>query len=1189
MTRTERDGLLLVMVAGMLTLLGLTAAAFLHTVHLTGLSARAAAATAEVRLAAESGLVYAAGRLWESTDRFPGAPRLGEPGFDVNASRRPAVVNRGDDWHYRAYDRDDGAWMADSDGPVPVDWLDPPPTQTLHPSYAHGEPWEDLDGNALHDSGEPWNDADGNGRRDVHSVRLRGASPGGMRVRLRVEAGADAKIPINVSPDVDSPHLAPVRAWVNRLGAVLGISRVDVECENGVVLAWSDVGDRLFAAFPAGGWTRVEDLKTIFSEDEYRAIRRFVTTASPLMPALHLTLQTDKPGDGSGDPVGTSSAIGVLNLNVAPLRLLEAALRYRRTSALDRVAHGLVDAAETIDPHTELPYTAYPSVVILHPPEALRAAAGLAARARATGGFRSRLELFRFIDWQKETWFPNDIVHAIDPSYAYPSEGYQNVKVDATFASFFDQRPREVPAGLATYDVDRFVRTAPGHYPGSGRQRELAPLVSEPPLLTKPTTPYTGDQPWNGGGSTVSDDVNWTLAPPLSFDILSLSSAGEGTPEARAEGSCQVGQTVFLFTQEDFQNLAGYPPPWGNPNVLPGSRLTTRGLRVQGAPTYTTSGTPTTLDVVTFPLYPRETFDPGSFMESVGPGGVALAHAPQDYLSPTDGLFQARFAYLAGETSFPDDSDIEKQQAWSGTGFNLFPVFRDTSIEKYRSENIAGMISVFTTSTPFGTTLLNPNRYSFYQSDVSNPNGLPELPAGRVPVPAAFMGKSGYDPTPVGDGDFQALTNLVFHFTYTGPLSPTYGTPDNVFSTFVFALETANSTASIVNLGGSSRMSLWKRADGGWSLEFRNGSIYTIKPDEPEVRYLWHVNSWGAWIQDPNMSPDNKIKEGHTQRFVGFHKPPPAPGQPPDVTSPRDPSWEDAPAVHRITVYYFAEDADAGAPQYPPTRVRCGVFVDGQHVVDHTWTRVLSAPCLPFDHAQYDPRAAPYPSAELFYRIGPAGPIGPSGLGLDLTGDGRRILDVTFSRATDVVFATAPGDRDNPKADEAVASAQTAHDAYRAAPRDFFQRKGAFSSARYVLPSPMTLSEANWGGILPQVLWEGLSSPESALLLTLYGHDAEDALVGTIPLTLRKMPTEAAGAEAFFLPMGSPRAPLGRDRIAAFSFDASFDVSGWSAAGEPLTETPALDELWIAFKTPIRWRDAGGRPAASDVDNNSEK
>lgn len=1172
MTRARGSGFLLVMVAGFLTLLALISASFLAAVRLQGAASRLTAATMEARLAAEAGLAYAAGRLWESTDPFPGAPRLGDAAFDVNASRKQAVANRGDDWRYRAYDLDDGSWFADQQGAIPVDWLDPPLLSTDHPSYAHGEAWED-DGDALFEAGEKWLDADGNGRRDVYSGRLRGKGPAGTRFRLRVEAGAEAKIPINSRPDPTNPlHLSLVE-FVNRLGAVLGVSPVSFETlgGSGVPLVWSDVGDRIFAAYPEGGWGRVGDLRSVLPEGEYRALRRFVTTASPFAAERFMTLfsQRLKDGDEAGGGItGTSASPGMLNLNTAPVRLLEAFLRYRRAAATDRVAHALFDAAsDVVDPHTGTSYTAYPGIVILHPAEAFRAAAGLSARMRVSGGFRSRLELFRFIDWQKQTWFPNGIMHAAIPA-AYPSEGYQNVKADMTFASFFDQRVREAPAALATYDVDRFVRTAPGHYPGSGRQREQVPLSGRPASIRKPVAPYQGGQPFDGGGSpSVADFFAWCLGPPSAFDVLSSAASSEGHA-VTAEGSCRVGECVHIGLQEDFQNLGGRPVPWGPPDANPPeTRVTTRGIRVRGAPSFsTTSGMSEALDVVTIPLYPRETFDPGAFYESAAPGGVTLAHAPQDYLAPTGGRFQARFEYLTSDGLLPD-LEIESQQVWAGAGFSVFPVRREMSdslSEKYRGANAEGMRAVFNGSTPFGVTLGGNDRYSFYQVNANNPSDLLALPAGRVDVPAAFM-DDAYDPTVVSTGDFQAITNLVFHLTYTGPLTGSYGSREDPTKSLVFTIQTSPNEM-IQHQGGGTRVRLWKRADGAWVLEFLNGTLVTIDPLNQGRRYVWSVNSWGSWLPEPD------VVEGHTQRFTGFYKPPPAPGGEPENTVPRDPSWEETAAVHRITFFYFARDADAGTPQYPPTAVRCGVLIDGQTVIDHVWARAPNAPCLPFRPDGYDPRAAPYPSAEMFYRLGPSDLLN----GLDLAQDGRRILDVSFSRCADVVFATAPGG-DNPDTGSAFGAVKSAHNAYRAWPRDFFRRKGDFSSARYVLPEPMVLGEANWGGVIPQLIWERLASPEKAMALSLHAWREDGSLAGTIPLVMREMGVDQAGGEKFYLPLGSRADPLGRGRIRAVSFDAAFDVSGWNANNQPLTDAPALEEMWLFFRTPIRWLDGAGK------------
>lgn len=1145
-------GFLLVLVAG---LLGLLASLALSSASLAGLArggvaARRAALDAEMALA--SGLAYAASRLYASVDPFPGAPRPGDPFFESSSARVPSVANRGDDWRCRDLERDDGSWFADAQGPIPFAWLDPPWDGTLHPSWARGEAWDDANGNGLFDDGETWRDADGNGRRDVWSGRLRSGSRASPRFLLRAEPGAGAKIPINI--DRSSYGRVAVIELLNRLGAVLGVATVSRETlgGSGVPVVWSDLGTRLFAAAPREGWTDAEQVRAALPEEEYRALRRFVTLSEPLAPEDHLRLTTA----GREDP-GTQGApvLGVLHLNAVPGRLLEAFLRLRRSTGFsDRVARGLDDALpDDVDPLTGLPYARYPRVAILHPPEAWRAAAGLARRARETGGFRSRLELFRFIDGRKQDWFPNGVRHAAGASY--PSEGLQNVKVDMVFASFFGSRILSAPAALATYDVDRFVRTPDGGRLGSGRQREQAPLGNEPLFLATPAEPYVGDAPFHDGSPlAIADDVfDWSLASPGDFDVSAAGTAGDRTAPVRAARSIRLGETIFLASQEDFQNLGAYPPPWGDPrSTVPGVRLTTRGIRVEGTSDLSVStgeGGLAALDVVTVPAYPRETYDPGpsAFSESTAPGGVTLGHAPRDLLPPTEGRLQARFAYLGAGGGVPDtdvDGHLVFEEEPPGP-IALLPVSRASEFanELYGDDNLANMRAILQAATPFGTSLSGALKYAFHQAaaDGSNPNGLPSLDVGAAPVPEVFMRPFGNN---TAGGDFRAITNLAFHFTHTSPLSGQYRTPGGgLVENQVFSVQTGDSRTE----GACTQMRLFRRSDGAWILEFLNG----VLRDHNGVHW-----SDAVWYGEGNDVQSRRIA-GHTQRFEGFST---------------DRPWEASSEVRRVTVYYFARDG-AGAPSYPPTRVFCGVLIDGEPVIAHTWRFAADHPMPYEDRAAYDPEAAPLPSAEMFYRVGPAYAL--NGLP-PLADDGTRILDISFDDCTDVVFWTAPGG-DKPVS-SAVDAVRDAHDAYREG--DFFNRAGRFASARYRLSRPAVLRDISWGGVVPESVWEGLPPGARADALTVdFRGEVETGVWRAVSLKTARVPAGACGAEAFCLPVGSGPEPFGRARIAAFSFDVGFDATDWEEGGaEPLLDVPAVEEFWISLKTPPRWSDGTGRP-----------
>lgn len=246
----SRRGFVLVLVVGIMGLLLLAGVGLLQVATEAKGGSLSACRTIEARLAAASGMDYAASRL----------DRIGYP----RAPDDPAT--RGDDWTYRA--------------PVEV-----PLEAAANPSYSHGEPWRNLsfpyaldgidndadgdvdeageqnerdddgdglvdepdEGAGVHDPREAFIDLDGDGRFTAWSGRLRGgATTHATRFTLRVE-GSHGKIPINAGalwkedyyggnssgmgvpdglPDYNQVMRAPPLDWDKAIDYHLGIAHV---------------------------------------------------------------------------------------------------------------------------------------------------------------------------------------------------------------------------------------------------------------------------------------------------------------------------------------------------------------------------------------------------------------------------------------------------------------------------------------------------------------------------------------------------------------------------------------------------------------------------------------------------------------------------------------------------------------------------------------------------------------------------------------------------------------------------------------------------------------------------------------------------------------------------------------------------------------------------------------------------
>ncbi len=338
----------LVLVSGLLVVVSLLSVFFLRMTVLAGAVSRGETLHRAAALTAESGMDYAAARLWDDPLPVPDAART--------------VANAADDWACR-----DLLFV-------------PSPSASPNPSYRRGGHFKDLDLNGLYlpiaDAPNavtpfpPGWDPDGNGDFDAWSGRLRGAGgtegPFANRFSLKVES-LGGRVCIN-SGELGSPlgdhdldgilnkddtvPCAPIPGsnrmtegyledadgngvpdWrdvefrgnrhlvnlLNNLGAAAGLQTQSVLFapgdpgnpaavppippapaipELGKVVV-SDLGDTVVKNRPRGGYGSIRDLKKFMSDEDFGRVAPFLSVEGEIVPVAFQGNHRD-PEDGLG-------------------------------------------------------------------------------------------------------------------------------------------------------------------------------------------------------------------------------------------------------------------------------------------------------------------------------------------------------------------------------------------------------------------------------------------------------------------------------------------------------------------------------------------------------------------------------------------------------------------------------------------------------------------------------------------------------------------------------------------------------------------------------------------------------------------------------------------------------------------------------------------------------------------------
>ncbi len=675
----------MVLVSGLLVLLAFLGLTFVQAGRLGGIRSEVLQASVQAGLAAESGMSYAAARLVSS------AP----------TGNTTSAISRGDDWSFRD-ESSISARMSES------------------PSYSHGEPWDDRNGNGIRDHDERFEDVDGNGCFSPRSGRLRGEA-GSARDRFTLKIVADGgRIPLNAGfldaldrnengvpdhRDISLEYQASLVYVLNNFGAVVRPAsggawtrREDRLAGDpsspGTVLHLSWLGMDLLRNRPVGGYRSLDDVRRVlitagYREDEWERIMPFVTVQAP--PPFGAYRRDDcRDGGRVGDPPPRYIPV---HLSVAPFEVLQSLfmyLTYQGASAADWIpgeADGWsIPCSRTGGGGTRLPYADMRLVIFSD--EAERLAREIAASR--SGGLSWKKLYGRFLSAAPEI-FSRDFADLA--GYPVLQNGWVEAKAEIAFHAVsldspiresmrstwggwgLERRAGSGQYGLVSFDGD--LRGLPyPKAPGDGWRNPFEPFggtAGGDNDQDSDSTGSHGNEGSDGGGEGGGGDENGsddegeslsariapqggTLVPPSIFEVESCGLSG-GTGIGMARGILDSGVERLEFTcQEDFENLTG------------GVELAARGIAVRDDPE-PEFRRPAMADGAR--TYPHAIVLPNWNIRSVSTPAEAAATSPLGSsrgfggigLAPRETGLQGAEAYL----TFPEDFAPGRQSRTEGT------------------------------------------------------------------------------------------------------------------------------------------------------------------------------------------------------------------------------------------------------------------------------------------------------------------------------------------------------------------------------------------------------------------------------------------------------------------------------------------------------------------------------------------
>lgn len=615
--RNRARGVALVLISALLTLMSFLAVGLLNFRRMAVQSGLAARMKSEASLAALSGLDYAASRLWQEW-------RPVYPWISANAC---------DDWTARE------AIVA-----TPIE-------NVTSPSYSRGDRAPASQG-----------DFDKNGRIDAASGRLRGSSPFEHRFLLRVVSHAGL-VCVNAgelgNPDDDQdgdgvlngndadyledydypPFNIPngTEDWkdirhepngrlvnlLDNLGAVAGLAPDPVAVYSWTLdgsSAWlnasapfvtTDLGKRIVAARPRGGYGSIEDLRPVLGPD-FDKVAPYLSTRGEIVPLQVASFSLSPP-----------SLPARIDFNTADKVVIEAALRYLTAGGdglptpmggikidkafarllpaeAGRIADALVQARplwnwqEFLQALVDMPDLLFENDPFID---------AAAWNATKDGPFRRRLK-------------EDLIVTHMDIGFGWKLEEYR------THRRSLDVIREGTGDGVA---IQGYAPTRDIRY----RQQHVDTGTTFPFNTSgKMDDPDTGTiNPVSCGSHATSP---FSLAPHRGAHRVECRgwTSGSGKAVRAASASCatdiDLGEELLLATQLDFEQFLGWTGAWAAP-----PRRYHGGIMVDA-----TAATAERTGIHSWPLFPATTFRAGSWFDNAPPR-PPIFPTYQSYYTPT--------------------------------------------------------------------------------------------------------------------------------------------------------------------------------------------------------------------------------------------------------------------------------------------------------------------------------------------------------------------------------------------------------------------------------------------------------------------------------------------------------------------------------------------------------------------------
>lgn len=558
----RKSGIALVLASGLLVVLSLLTILVLNLSRFAAAGGEAAAGLVRARLAAESGMDYAASRLLRDPD----------PETSPAAGALTPFRDRGDDWTFH-----------DGSGALP--------DTAVNPSYSHGESWNELGGKSgLYDRGldglSPQADLDGDGRFTAWSGRLHGSGPFDATFTLKIEAPG-GKIPVNAgwladkdlwggwaplegdgTPDHRDPGIyyhGAIARLLDNLGAELDVGTRSIEAPTGVggqgeFFRTTRLGTDLIGNRPAGGYRSLEEIGEALDLLGYTPAE-----IGRIAPCLDVgpyeeTIESGRP-PYPGVEWTEQAPYAPIEMLGASREVLASVWRYATTQPMDGTLYGEPGAWNTSYARAgPTGLTFAQAALVIFPDEAAALAdwvAGLKGEDRPTcwRAFHERILAEAMDLFEKDR----------DNLAGFPEaqESWTRAKAELAFSVSCIDEPLPELGFYHTGTWGGPSRAAPPagrvHAPGA-RRWDQAGFVVQPFASGGAWKFDSPNQLHTQGPSAAFYAHGLTIDPPARFEAACASRVRTGTGrESRhtLRGNLRSAERLIFTSQEDFENYAG--------------------------------------------------------------------------------------------------------------------------------------------------------------------------------------------------------------------------------------------------------------------------------------------------------------------------------------------------------------------------------------------------------------------------------------------------------------------------------------------------------------------------------------------------------------------------------------------------------------------------------------------------------